>query len=187
MIVRLSHGGVMKTYTAHTNYHADTNSIIEKLKLAELVDEKEFSISEAWINVGGWQSWNPGFEVAPGKQQPSLTNRLIKPWNNYLVFPNTTFKPDKNLVLAQFISYLRWGDFYLVFASVGNVSRVLPPVQFIFDRRDNTITIEICDKGNDWRRDDITAQIEIFTASSFFECKDKLREIFDSQIGRAHV
>ena len=170
----------MKTYTAHTNYHADTNSIIEKLKLADLVDEKEFSISEAWINVGGWQSWNPGFEVAPGKQQPSLINRLIKPWNNYLVFPNTTFKPDKNLVLAQFISYLRWGDFYLVFASVGNVSRVLPPVQFIFDRRDNTITIEICDKGNDWRRDDITAQIEIFTASSFFECKDKLREIYDS-------
>ena len=170
----------MKTYTAHTNYHADTNSIIEKLKLADLVDEKEFSISEAWINVGGWQSWNPGFEVAPGKQQPSLTNRLIKPWNNYLVFPNTTFKPDKNLVLAQFISYLRWGDFYLVFASVGNVSRVLPPVQFIFDRRDNTITIEICDKGNDWRCDDITAQIEIFTASSFFECKDKLREIYDS-------
>ena len=170
----------MKTYTAHTNYHADTNSIIEKLKLADLVDEKEFSISEAWINVGGWQSWNPGFEVAPGKQQPSLTNRLIKPWNNYLVFPNTTFKPDKNLVLAQFITYLRWGDFYLVFASVGNVSRVLPPVQFIFDRRDNTITIEICDKGNDWRRDDITAQIEIFTASSFFECKDKLREIYDS-------
>ena len=164
----------MKTYTAHTNYHTDTNSIIEKLKLADLVDEKEFSISEAWINIGGWQSWNPGFEVAPGKQQPSLTNRLIKPWNNYLVFPNTTFKPDKNLVLAQFITYLRWGDFYLVFASVGNVSRVLPPVQFIFDRRDNTITIEICDKGNDWRRDDITAQIEIFTASSFFECKDKL-------------
>ena len=170
----------MKTYTAHTNYHAQTNSIIEKLKLADLVDEKEFSIGEAWINVGGWQSWNPGFEVAPGKIQPSLTNRLIKPWNNYLVFPNTTFKPDKNLVLAQFISYLRWGDFYLVFASVGNVSRVLPPVQFIFDRRDNTITIEICDKGNDWRRDDITAQIEIFTASSFFECKDKLREIYDS-------
>ena len=169
----------MKTYTAHTNYHAETNSIIEKLKLADLVDEKEFTISEAWINIGGWQSWNPGFEIPPGKKQPSLTNRLIKPWNNYLVFPNSSFKPDKNLVLGQFISYLRWGDFYLVFASVGNVSRVLPPVQFIFDRRDNTITIEICDKGNDWRCDDITAQIEIFTASSFFECKDKLREMFN--------
>ena len=170
----------MKTYTVHADYHAQENSIIERLKLGDLVDSAEFDMSQAWINVGGWQSWNPGFEVAPGKVQPSLTNRLIKGWNNYLVFPNTTFKPDKNLVLAQFISYLRWGDFYLVFASVGNVSRVLPPVQFIFDRSQNIITIEICDKGNDWRRDDITAQIEIFTASSFFECKDKLRELYNS-------
>lgn len=170
----------MKTYTVHSDYHAQENSIIERLRLSELVDIKEFDMKQAWINVGGWQSWNPGFEVAPGQQQPSLTNRLIKAWNKYLVFPNTTFKPDKNIILGQFISYLRWGDFYLVFASVGNVSRVLPPVQFIFDRAQNTITIEICDKGNDWRRDDITAQIEIFTASSFFECKDKLREIYNS-------
>ena len=168
----------MKTYTAHTNYHAQENSVIEKLKLSELIEDDELSIKDAWINLGGWQSWNPGFEIAPGKTQPALTNKFIKQWNNYLVFPNTSFKADKNLVLAQFVSYLRWGDFYLVFASVGNVSRVLPPVQFIFDRRDDTITIEICDKGNDWRCDDITAQIEIFTASSFFECKDKLKEIF---------
>ena len=170
----------MKTYTVHSDYHAQENSIIEKLRLGELVDVCEFNMSQAWINVGGWQSWNPVFEVAPGQQQPALTNKFIKGWNNYLVFPNTTYKPDKNIVLGQFICYLRWGDFYLVFASVGNVARVLPPVQFIFDRSQNTITIEICDKGNDWRRDDITAQIEIFTASSFFECKDKLREIYDS-------
>ena len=169
----------MKTYTVHADYHAYENSIIERLKLSDLLDTAEFNLNEAWINIGGWQSWNPGFEIAPGTQQPSLTNRLIKGWNNYLVFPNSTYTPDKNLVLTQFISYLRWGDFYLVFASVGNVSRVLPPVQFIFDRNQNTITIEICDKGNDWRRDDITAQIEIFTASSFFECKDKLREIYN--------
>ncbi len=170
----------MKTYTVHADYHAQENSIIERLKLSDLVDAAEFNMQEAWINIGGWQSWNPGFEIAPGQEQPALTNKFIKGWNNYLVFPNTSFSPDKNLVLAQFITYLRWGDFYLVFASVGNLSRVLPPVQFIFDRWQNTITIEICDKGNDWRRDDITAQIEIFTASSYFECKDKLREIFDS-------
>lgn len=170
----------MKTYTVHSDYHAQENSIIEKLRLSELLEAQEFDMREAWINIGGWQSWNPGFEIAPGQQQPSLTNKLIKGWNNYLVFPNTHFTPDQNLVLGQFICYLRWGDFYLVFASVGNVSRVLPPVQFIFDRSQNTITIEICDMGNDWRRDDITAQIEIFTASSFFECKDKLREIFNS-------
>ena len=170
----------MKTYTVHSDYYAQENSIIEKFKLSEFLDANEFSMKEAWINVGGWQSWNPGFEIAPGQKQPALTNKFIKGWNNYLVFPNTTYTPDKDIVLGQFISYLRWGDFYLVFASVGNVARVLPPVQFIFDRSQDTITIEVCDKGNEWRRDDITAQIEIFTASSFFECKNKLREIYNS-------
>ena len=115
----------MKTYTVHADYHAYENSIIERLKLSDLVDSTEFDLKEAWINIGGWQSWNPAFEIAPGQEQPSLTNKFIKGWNNYLVFPNSTYTPDKNLLLAQFISYLRWGDFYLVFASVGNLSRVL--------------------------------------------------------------
>ena len=170
----------MKTYTVHSDYHAQENSIIERLRLSELVDTQKFDMQKAWINVGGWQSWNPGFEVAPGKRQPALNSRIIKGWNNYLVFPNSKFKPGKDCILGQFVAYLRWDDFYLVFASVGNVSRVLPPVQFIFEPSQNLITIEICDKGNDWRRDDITAQIEIFTASSYFECKEKLREIFNS-------
>ena len=170
----------MKTYTVHSDYHAQENSIIERLRLSELVDTQKFDMRQAWINVGGWQSWNPGFEVAPGKKQPALNSRIIKGWNNYLVFPNSKFKPGKDCILGQFVAYLRWDDFYLVFASVGNVSRVLPPVQFIFEPSQNLITIEICDKGNDWRRDDITAQIEIFTASSYFECKEKLREIFNS-------
>lgn len=169
----------MKTYTVHADYHAEQNSVIDIIKLADLTDTSRYSLKNAWISLGGWQSWSPGFELAPGQKQPALTNRLIKGWNNYLVFPNSSFKPSKNLVLAQFVSYLRWDDFYLVFASVGNLARVLPPVQFIFDRSNNTIKIEICDKGNDWRRDDITAQIEIFTASSFFECKDRLHDIFD--------
>ena len=85
----------MKTYTVHSDYHALENSIIEKLRLGELVDVCEFNMSQAWINVGGWQSWNPGFEVAPGQQQPALTNKFIKGWNNYLVFPNTTYKPNE--------------------------------------------------------------------------------------------
>ena len=168
----------MKTYTVHSDYHAFSNSIIDKLNISDFVNISKYPVKDAWINLGGWQSWNPGFEIPPQKKQPSLTCRMIKGWNQYLVFPNSTFKPDSNTVLAQFVTYLRWDDFYLVFASVGNIARTLPPVQFIFDRSSNIVTVEICDKGNDWRRDDITAQIEIFTAESFFECKDKLREIF---------
>ena len=169
----------MKTYTAHLNYEATENSVIDKINISDFVDILKYPASSAWINVGGWQSWSPGFEVAPGKKQPSLTTPFIKGWNNYLLFPNSSFKADKNMVLGQFVTYLRWGDFYLVFASVGNIARTLPPVQFIIDRKNNCVFIEICDKGNVWRPDDITAQIEIFTAASYFDCKNKLREIFD--------
>ena len=112
----------MKTYTVHSDYHAQEISIIERLRLSELVDTQKFDMRQAWINVGGWQSWNPGFEVAPGKRQPSLISRIIKGWNNYLVFPNSNFKPGKDCILGQFVAYLRWDEFYLVFASVGNVT-----------------------------------------------------------------
>lgn len=170
----------MKTYTVHSEYTAEKNSVIDIIRINNLIDVKKYPLKDAWINVGGWQSWNPGFEVAPGKKQPSLNCHLIKQWNQYLVFPQSNFKPSKNLVLGQFIIYLRWDDFYLVFASSGNVYRTLPPVQFIVNREKGHVTIEICDKGNEWKKDDITAEIEIFTASSYFECREKLSEIFSA-------
>ncbi len=168
----------MKTYTAHSEYTAKKNSVIDVIRISDLIDVKKYPVKDAWINVGGWQSWNPGFEVAPWKKQPSLTCHFIKGWNKYLVFPETEFKASKNIVLSQFVTYLRWDSFYLVLASTGNIYRTLPPVQFVIDRKENTVSIEICDKGNEWKRDDITAEIEIFTASSYFECRDKLADIF---------
>ncbi len=173
----------MKTYKAHSDYHAFYNSVIDIIKISNFVDEKKYSLEDAWINVSGWQSWNPGFEVSPQKKQPSLTCHIIKDWNNYLVFPNTEFEASKSLVLAQFVAYLRWDDFYLVFASVGNINKTLPPVQFIFNRNTGTVSIEICDKENDWYEGDIMAEIEVFTATSYFECRDKLKEIF----GTSHL
>lgn len=170
----------MKTYTVHQDYYAKENSIIDKLNIATLVDGQKYRIDNACINSGGWQSWNPCTEVFPGKKQLSLTCRLIHQWNSYLVFPSSHTKTSRNIVLGQFVSYLRWENFYLVFASVGNVNGILPPVQFIFNREENTVSIEICDKGNNWKKNDITARIEIFTASSFFECKEKLSSIFGS-------
>lgn len=168
----------MKTYTVHEDYYAKENSIIDILNLENFVDSEKYRVDNACINPGGWQSWNPCTEVFPGKKQPSLTCRLIHQWNSYLVFPSSHTRPSRNLVLGNFITYLRWENFYLVFASIGNVNGILPPVQFIFNRAKNTVSIEICDKGNSWKKDDITARIEIFTASSYFECKEKLSSIF---------
>ncbi|MCR4735082.1 MAG: alpha-galactosidase [Treponema sp.] len=167
----------MKIYTVHQDYHAKENSIIDVIDISKFLDVEKYPLKTAWINVGGWQSWNPGYEIEPGKKQEKLTC-FIKGWNQYLRFPESNYQPSKKLVLGQFICYARWDDFYLCFASSGNVTSTLPPVQFIFNRSNNTVTIEIADKNNDWKRDDITAKIEIFTANSFFDCKDKLKDIF---------
>ena len=171
----------MKTYTVHEDYFANENSIIDVLNLESFVDATKYRIDNACINTGGWQSWNPCTEVFPGKKQLPLTCHFIHQWNSYLVFPESKYKPSKNIILGQFVTYLRWENLYLVFASVGNVNGILPPVQFIFNRRENSVSIEICDKGNSWKKDDITARIEIFTAESFFECKDKLASIFGNE------
>ena len=171
----------MKTYQAHSDYTAKNNSIIDVLRLSDFVDESKYRVNNACINIGGWQSWSPCTDVFPEEKQPSLTCRLINQWNAYLVFPQTSHKPDRNIVLGQFVTYLRWNNYYLVFASVGNVGGTLPPVQFIFNRKENTVSIEICDKGNEWKDGDITARIEIFTAESFFECKEKLAAVFGKE------
>ena len=108
----------MKTYTVKDDYSASSNTIVDLIDISSFVDTAKYSVKKAWINVGGWQSWNPGFEVEPGKKQDSLTCHLIKGWNKYLVFPETEFTPSKNIVLGQFVTYLRWDDFYLVFANL---------------------------------------------------------------------
>ncbi|MCR4954179.1 MAG: alpha-galactosidase [Treponema sp.] len=169
----------MKIYTAKENYTAEKNSIIDTISIADYAGQNRLA-SNAWINTGAWQSWNPGFEVAPNKKQPRLHCNVIKNWTRYITFPESSCKPSKNIVLGHFIVYLRWDDFYLVFASVGNIDGVLPPVQFITNRKENTVSIELCDKGKKWEQGEPTAKIEIFTAESYFECKDKLRGIFGS-------
>jgi len=171
----------MKTYTVHRDYIARENSIIDIIHLDDFVDAQKYRVDNACINNGGWQSWNPCTETFPGKKQLPLTCFGIKQWNSYLVFPETKYKSSKNIILGQFISYLRWNDFYLFFVSVGNVTGTLPPVQFIFNRKENTVSIEICDKGNEWKTGDVTGRIEIFTADSYFEAREKLLSIFGNQ------
>ena len=171
----------MKTYTVHQDYVALENSIIDVIHLDKLVDAKKYTAANACINIGGWQSWNPCTEIFPGKKQLPLTCFGIKQWNSYLIFPESKYKASKNIVLGQFITYLRWNNFYLFFASVGNLTATLPPVQFIFNRKANTVSIEICDKGNEWKSGDITARLEIFTADSYFDAREKLSSIFGNE------
>ena len=155
----------MKEYFSKESYLAKENTILDKIDLTPFLDSRK--IKDAFINVGAWQSWNPGFEIEPGKKQDSLKNLCIKNWNKWLVFPESKFKPSKKIVLSSFLSYLRFDDFYLLLMSVGNISNKLPPLQFIIDRKTAKVTLEIADKGKNWEKGELQAQIEIITASSF--------------------
>ena len=73
----------MKEYKIHQDYHANENSIIDIIDISKFIDTAKYPLSKAWINVGGWQSWNPGFEIEPEKKQPAL-NTFINGWKQYL-------------------------------------------------------------------------------------------------------
>lgn len=168
----------MITITCSNSYKAEKNSILKTLDVADFVEDDSQTVRNAWISTGGWQSWNPALEVEPGKRQPFLHVALITDWIRFLQFPQSSFKVSRNTVLAQFITYLRWNDTYLFFVSCGNIHNECPPVQFVFDRRKNTVTVEICDIGKEWNEGDLQAEIEVFPAYSYFEAKDKLGELF---------
>ena len=166
----------MKEYFSNESYLAKENTILDTIDLTPFLDSRK--IKDAFINVGAWQSWNPGFEIEPGKKQDSLKNLCIKNWNKWLVFPESKFKPSKKIVLSSFLSYLRFDDFYLLLMSVGNISNKLPPLQFIIDRKTTKVTLEIADKGKNWNKGELQAQIEIITASSFVNAKNTILASF---------
>lgn len=166
----------MKEYFSKDSYLAKENTILDTIDLTPFLDSRK--IKDAFINVGAWQSWNPGFEIEPGKKQDSLKNLCIKNWNKWLVFPESKFKPSKKIVLSSFLSYLRFDDFYLLLMSVGNISNKLPPLQFIIDRKTAKVTLEIADKGKNWKKGELQAQIEIITASSFVNAKNTILAYF---------
>ena len=170
----------MKEYFSKDNYLAKENTILDTIDLTPFLDSRK--IKDAFINVGSWQSWNPGFEIEPGKKQDSLKNLCIKNWNKWLVFPESKFKPSKKIVLSSFLSYLRFDDFYLLLMSVGNISNKLPPLQFIIDRKTAKVTLEIADKGKNWKKGELQAQIEIITASSFVNAKNTILAYFGRQM-----
>lgn len=166
----------MKEYFSKDSYLAKENTILDTIDLTPFLDSRK--IKDAFINVGAWQSWNPGFEIEPGKKQDSLKNLCIKNWNKWLVFPESKFKPSKKIVLSSFLSYLRFDNFYLLLMSVGNISNKLPPLQFIIDRKTAKVTLEIADKGKNWEKGELQAQIEIITASSFINAKNTILAYF---------
>jgi len=170
----------MITFEAKQDYTAKANTIAGVIHLSNYIDVQQYPASKAWINAGGWQSWNPAFETEPGKKQAALKNVAIKAWNTWLTFPGSKFKYSKKNVLAQFVTYLRWGDKYLILASTNSLDKQLPPVQFVIDRKENTVLVEIADKGKHWSKGEAIAQIELCVADNYFTAKRFMEKVFGS-------
>lgn len=131
----------------------------------------------------GWQSWGFGGELPPGHyEKPYIP--LAPQVKHYFTFPGT---PPKELrgqkrLLGTFISYLRWGTSYLVFASTGAVGAApgepLPPVQFWVSRKDRTVTCAALSDGAEWKTGDRVARISVFFASSYFSLKSCVKALY---------
>ena len=112
----------MTCFNSNKAYKAKENTCLDPVRISTLLSELNVSAAEkynlkyAWINMGGWQSWNPCEELEPNTKQPSLKCHLLKQWNQYILFPESRHEISKTVVLGQFVSYLRWENFYLVFA-----------------------------------------------------------------------
>lgn len=179
------------------------NRIVAELNLNELLDSlvQDKSLCEKcksedfYFYGGGWQSWGFGGELKPGEFEKKYIP-IIPQWKNYYTFPGKApckvadkNQKSKKLLNGKFISYFRWNDTYLVLASLGNVDKFgkvpLAPVEYYANRETRKISVVACSQNKIWQKDEIVSKIAIFVASSFFELKAIIHELYkDPQYNR---
>ena len=120
-------------------------TVLEELSVAELLriaggtdntpredgagaPDGAFDLNRDFILGNGWQSWSPGWELAPGESMERA--RFVGRLNVFTDHPGLV--PRRGEVLASFLGYIRSGDDYLALASLPQGG---PPVSFLFRRR----------------------------------------------------
>jgi len=162
-------------------------------KLAELLDlasageddRLSFETETVMLYSGPWQSWSPGWELAPGERFPSKA-RLIPllrklsaaPWD---IGPNgnaprktAEYLPSAGGVTGSFIMYLRAGNRYLVVADVSKSGT--PPVCF-FVSKDRQVIQAALYAGAENIQNHV-AELRVFLARGYFNFKDEIKNIF---------
>ena len=147
----------------------------EKLKAAQ-----SFNLNKAFVHSGGWQSWAPGFEIASDETRLPLKNIAISQWNVYLTVPHTNERlyKKKNIIIGHFIIYFRCENTYFVLASTGNTRQLLPPVQYVYNKRTGQLEIQLYDAGKAWEKDEKACEISFFIANSYWETKDIIHALY---------
>lgn len=132
--------------------------------------------SRRYLQCGGWQSWSAGWELLGKEKLPGRV--LLIP--DLIKFTNRDAdSPGKNEAVGHFIMYYRVDDYYLVLASIDG--GLLPPLSWRINRLDGTVSAEVYSCGKKWVEDDAVAELHLFMAKGYFEFKDTLARIYQSQ------
>lgn len=146
-----------------------------------------FSTNTIMFMSGGWQSWSPGWELAPGESNPAkvrLIPQLRKlsaaPWDCTRSGNAPQKTANKDEAEASFLMYLRAGSHYLAIASVMETPG-WPPVCFSVSKDRQTIRAGVYASENAGAsQNSAGAELRIFTANGYFDFKDKLKKIYES-------
>lgn len=132
--------------------------------------------SKLAIHPGGWQSWSAGWELVGNESLP----RKVHVVPELLKFTNRDGdNPGKGEILGHFIMYIRSGSTYLCIAS--REGGALPPVTYRIDRKSGRISIEAFAQNKAWVSGETIAELYVFTAEGFFDLKDTLRKLYQSE------
>ncbi|MCA1950875.1 MAG: alpha-galactosidase [Treponema sp.] len=132
--------------------------------------------SKLAIHPGGWQSWSAGWELVGNESLP----RKVHVVPELLKFTNRDGdNPGKGEILGHFIMYIRSGSTYLCIAS--KEGGTLPPVTYRIDRKSGRISIEVFAQNKAWASGETIAELYVFNAEGFFDLKDTLRKLYQSE------
>ena len=154
------------------------DSLLKSLECDELCLKNDFAFYGS-----GWQSWGFGGEIDVGKFQEKYIP-IVPQWKKYFTIPGVLPKKlsSKKMLVGSFFMYLRWDlggrNEYLVIASVGNTSELLPPVNFYVDRKKREINVTVYADGKRWHDGEKIASLVVFSASDFFELRDETKKLF---------
>ena len=172
----------------------EPNGFLACWKLAELLDlaeageedRRSFETETVMLYAGPWQSWSPGWELAPGERFfpkvrliPLLRKLSAAPWD---IGPNGS-APRKTAsclssaseVTGSFIMYLRVGSRYLVVADVSKTG--MPPVCF-FISKDRQLIRAALYVGVENNQGNYVTELQVFMAHSYFNFKDEIKNLY---------
>jgi len=176
----------------------DKNGVVPLVcwKLAELLDlagagdddRSSFETGAVMLYAGPWQSWSPGWELAPGERFflkvrfiPLLRKLSAAPWD---IGPDGSppCKTASNIssageVTGSFIVYLRAGSRYLVVADTSKSG--MPPVCFFISKDRRLIRAALyVGRENTWNENECAVELRVFLAHGYFNFKDEIKNLY---------